>query len=344
MARSVVGLDFGTTSVRAVEVRGASGSRPQVRRFARESLPAGAIDDGEVVEPHTVADALKRLWKRGRFGTRNVAIGVGNQRVLTRPFTVDDAPIERVRESLPALVEEILPFPAEDALIDFYPVERHPRDPTKVNGLVVASAKHAVDEAVRALRLAKLKTESVDLIPFALSRVHLRGRYAQGTVALIDQGPSSTSVVIAVDGIPRFVRIIPSGDSEVTRMMMMRLDLSLEDITTQYLTRLRAEDPPEFSEAMVEAEAPIIRAANRTLVYWMNQNQAEIRLAVVTGRNVHSPAVMEAFREGLRVQSRQGDALGGVALHKSISTTEMQNAVPTVAIGLAMGGGSRWHG
>lgn len=338
MTRSVVGLDFGTTSVRGIEMRRLRGRRVQVRRFARETLPVGAIEDGEVVEPHTVADALKRLWKKGRFTSRDVAIGVGNHRVLTRQFTVDDGPAASVRESLPGLVEDILPFAVEDALIDFYPVERHPLDPGKINGLVVAAAKHAVDGAVRAIRLAKLQTDSVDLIPFALARAHLWGDYAQGTVALIVQGSAATTVIIAYNGIPRFVRIIPFGDKEVGQQMMSVLNLSFEEISAEYIARSRHDDPPEFTEAMVRAEEQIIRSANNTINYWMNQNNAEVRYAVATGRNLRSPAVLEAFQRGSSVKVVPGENFGGIELHRSVSATEMDVASPSVAIGLAMGG------
>jgi type IV pilus assembly protein PilM len=68
MAGKVVGLDIGTTAVRAAEV--------SVRR--------GQVVDGEVRDPAAVAIAIKDLWRRTRISSRRVILGVANQRVVVR--------------------------------------------------------------------------------------------------------------------------------------------------------------------------------------------------------------------------------------------------------------------
>ncbi|GAB3846307.1 pilus assembly protein PilM [Nesterenkonia populi] len=336
----VVGIDFGTSSVRGVEVTTHPKKGPQVRRFARIALPTGAVEDGEVMEPNTVGDALKRLWEKGRFSTNKVALGVGNQRVLVRPFTVDDQPPARVREALPALVEEILPFRAEDALIDFYPIEPHPSDIGRVNGLVVAAAKHAIDEAVRAIRIAKLRTHRVDLIPFALSRVHLWGEYSNGTIALIYQAPSSTTVLIATNRVPRFVRIIPAGDEDVSTHMQQVLGKDLEELSTEFSSRTRNQDPGHFKQAMGEASEQIAKAAHGTVAYWANSTGQSIDTVLLSGRNMHSPAVFERFSSLFDNDTKLAHPTGGFSLHESINAEEMRIAAPSAAIGLATGGDS----
>jgi len=83
VARKVVGLDIGTTAVRAAEV---SVRRGQVvlERIGQAGLPGGAVVDGEVHDPAAVATAIKDLWRRTRISSRRVIIGVANQRVVVR--------------------------------------------------------------------------------------------------------------------------------------------------------------------------------------------------------------------------------------------------------------------
>ena len=83
MARKVVGLDIGTTAVRAAEV---SVRRGQVvlERIGQAGLPGGAVVDGEVHDPAAVATAIRDLWRRTRISSRRVIIGVANQRVVVR--------------------------------------------------------------------------------------------------------------------------------------------------------------------------------------------------------------------------------------------------------------------
>ncbi|WP_146339230.1 type IV pilus biogenesis protein PilM [Nesterenkonia sp. NBAIMH1] len=335
----VVGIDFGTSSVRGVEVTTHPKKGPQVRRFARIALPSGAVEDGEVMEPNTVGDALKRLWEKGSFSTNKVALGVGNQRVLVRPFTVDDQPASRVREALPALVEEILPFRSEDALIDFYPIERHPNDAGRVNGLVVAAAKHAIDEAVRAIRIAKLRTHRVDLIPFALSRVHLWGEYSNGTIALIYQAPSSTTVLIATNRVPRFVRIIPAGDEDVTAHMEQVLGLGHEELTAELATRPRAQDP-SASTRLWGSQRTDRQSSPRHRRLLGQQHRTEDRHSSAVRPKYALARRLRAIRRTLRRHHKDRPPDRGFGLHDTISAEEMRIAAPSAAIGLAMGGES----
>src|SRR6478609_7394869 len=172
MASSIVGVDIGNGMIRAVEVADAAKPKPTILRHAELPLPEGAVSRGEVLEPNTVAGALRSLWSKGGFKTREVVLGMGNQRVLARDLTMPLMSIERVRESLPFHVQDMLPVPVADALLDFYPVSYGQSESGPVvNGLLIAAVKDAVLANVRAAELAGLTPVDVDLIPFALSRV-----------------------------------------------------------------------------------------------------------------------------------------------------------------------------
>jgi type IV pilus assembly protein PilM len=165
-----------------------------------------------------VAAALKQLWSAGGFKSTDVILGMGNQRVLARDLTVPKMSLARIRESLPFEVQEMLPVPVAEAVLDFYPIaETTGENGPMVRGLLIAAVKQAVLANVNATQLAGLTTVDVDLIPFALSRVLLSRPGVVGTVALVDIGASTTSVVIATDGVPQFVRIIATGEKTSPR-------------------------------------------------------------------------------------------------------------------------------
>ena len=65
MARTRVGLDIGSTGVRAAEL--AAGTTPTLLRAAQVPLPQGAVENGEVRQPQVVGEALHELWQRGGF-------------------------------------------------------------------------------------------------------------------------------------------------------------------------------------------------------------------------------------------------------------------------------------
>lgn len=122
MAKSVVGVDIGAETLRAAEVVDQGKGRSVLLRYREVPLPIGAVNRGEVAEPNTVTTALKQLWAKGGFRSKRVVIGMGNQRVLARDITVPKAPLPRIRQQLPFHVQEMLPVPVTEALLDFYPI------------------------------------------------------------------------------------------------------------------------------------------------------------------------------------------------------------------------------
>ena len=60
MARRLIGLDIGTNAVRVAEIE--AGDPPRLTSFGQVALPAGAMRDGEVVDPAAVTAAVQRLW------------------------------------------------------------------------------------------------------------------------------------------------------------------------------------------------------------------------------------------------------------------------------------------
>ncbi|MEO7015155.1 MAG: pilus assembly protein PilM, partial [Leifsonia sp.] len=142
MAKSIVGVDISANRIRAVELSSLSKPKPTLVRYHSVPLPQNAVSRGEVLDGPVVAAALKRLWSTGGFTSKNVELGIGNSRVLARDFTVPRMPLAQIRESLPFHVQDILPFPAEDALLDFYPISEGENETgAVVHGLLVAALK-----------------------------------------------------------------------------------------------------------------------------------------------------------------------------------------------------------
>jgi type IV pilus assembly protein PilM len=346
MAKTVVGLDIGTTTLRAVEVSGADRARPKIKRYREIPVPIGAVSRGEVIEPNTVASALKHLWSLGGFSSKRVILGMGNQRVLSRDLTVPKESIERIRESLPFQVQDMLPIPVADALLDFYPVsetmtERGPA----VSGLLIAAAKDAVLANVSAVELAGLVPIEVDLIPFALDRVLLSRQNVTGTVALIDIGAATTSVIIATNGVPQFVRIIASGGADVTDAIASRLELP--DGEAENLKRVvgLSYEPPTGEDDKAagiirEIVTELLGSIRKTVGYFMNTRPTEpVSHIVLTGGGSMLTGLPDALGVYTRLPIIPGDPFASIALSRSVHTDDLRDrhSSLTVALGLALG-------
>lgn len=346
MGSTVVGIDIGSASVRAVELRDATKARPTLLRYIELPLPEGSASRGEVLEPNTVAATLKRVWKQGGFTSRNVVLGMGNQRVLARDLTVPKMSLRRIRESLPFTVQDLLPVPAGEAILDFYPVaEATTESGPVVNGLLVAAIKDAVLANVKATRLAGLTTVDVDLIPFALSRVLLTRQNVAGTAALIAIGADTTCVLIAKDGVPQFVRIIPTGGGELTRALRAELDIdeaSAERIKLSLglASTVASEEEQRAVEIIYRVTGEMLSSLRNTINYYVNTRQPELVDAIVlTGGGAQLQGLPEALAEMTRLPVSVGDPLAGFALSRKLDAEDLRrrrNGLG-VALGLAVG-------
>lgn len=342
MARRIVGVDIGNSSVRAVELADAAGTNPTVERMHEVFLPEGAARNGDVVEVHTVASALRRLWTEGRFKSRDVALGMGNQRVLARDLTVPKLSIERIREALPFQVQEMLPVPVADAILDFYPISEGTVDSAPVvQGLLVAAIKEAVMANVTAVQLARLNPVEVDLIPFALARVVRRSTDTRGGIAVIDVGSTMTNVIILADGVPQFVRIIPNGGDDINQALVSTLgmtDENAEGAKRQLgLTLGVTEEHRGVAEVIHRGANALLTALRNTLSFYINSRPpGALERIVVTGGVALMPGFSDMLGELTRLPVRVDDGFGGVRLSKSIPPGP--KAPFTVALGLALGG------
>lgn len=240
MSRTLVGLDIGSTGVRAAELDGGR-RRPRLRRSASVDLPPGVVRAGVVVDSEALTAALKALWKQGRFSSRDVTIGIANSGVLVRQLDLDWMPPVDFRKALRYQVQDVLPFSVDEANLDYHLLED--TEVTEDGGetrrvsriLLVAAAREMVDAFVAAARGAGLRTQGVDLLPFALVRARTPvltpgddGAYV--TEAIVDVGADVVSVVVHTGGVPRYVRMIPgTGGDAVTQAIRNRYSWSWED-------------------------------------------------------------------------------------------------------------------
>ncbi|WP_336697329.1 type IV pilus assembly protein PilM [Curtobacterium sp. USHLN213] len=346
MGKSIVGIDIAGSSIRAVEVANADRARPTVLRFAEVPTPPDAVSRGEVLEPNTVASALRSLWSIGRFRSKDVVLGMGNQRVLSRDLTVPAAPLAQIRESLPFQVQDMLPVPVGDAILDFYPTAEAMSDNGPVvHGLLVAAIKDAVLANVKAAQLAGLNPVGVDLIPFALTRVLVGRPGLHGTTALVQLGADTTTVVLVSDGVPQFVRIIPTGGNDVTKTLAAALDIEFgqAEVVKRHLgigTGARTPDDARAVSVIADAVTELIASLRNTISYFVNTRPGDhVERIVLVGGGARLVGLPEALAAHTHLPVQRGSAFAGVDLARSIpaqDVTDHEDAI-AVAYGLAVG-------
>src|SRR5438045_3717910 len=85
--KSVVGLDIGSSAVKAVELKPA-GKGFRITAFGTEPVPADSIVDGAIIDGGAVADAIRRLFDNHGFTTKAVAASLSGNAVIVKKITL----------------------------------------------------------------------------------------------------------------------------------------------------------------------------------------------------------------------------------------------------------------
>lgn len=345
-ASRVIGLDIGTTMVRAAEMEFGKGTgmgrSASLVRYAEASLPAGAVRDGEVAQAEVVSTTLRQLWTKARFATKDVVIGVGNQRVLVREFDLPWLPDDQIKQALPFHVQGVLPMSTDDALLDFLPIsEFEGRSGRTLKGMLVAAQRDTVNSNVLAVVGAGLRPTMVDLNAFALLRSVCRGDLADRTVAVVDVGSNLTHVVVSQAGIPRLARTLPSGGQAVTDAVSSAAGIGrpeAEDAKRALGIGYNGSgDATVAAQAVNESAQKLLEAVRGTIGFYSNSNrQAPVEAVLLTGGGAALPGFGQYLATLVRLPVQVADVLAGVRVRKG-SLPPTAAAPAALPIGLAYG-------
>ena len=345
MAKGHIGLDIGSTAVRAAEVV-LGGDQASLVRAAQVPLPSGAVQSGEVRDVEAVAQAVRELWGRGGFKTRQATMGVGNQRVVVREITVPALPPKEMKQSLPFQVQDLIPIPVDDAVLDYDVLEEIEQEGARMMRLlVVAAQRQMINQMVDCAVRAKVEPVGVDLVPFALIRSvgQDEGLGLEesdlGGEAIVDVGADVTNICVHERGVARFVRILPSGGRDVTVAMATSLGIPEEDAEA-----LKRGQPVEGAPPAMEVEgirrtrvANLVDEIRSSLDFYRAQTPgAEVSRVLVTGGGSKLPGLVELLDERVDAQVGRGHAFAKVAVRLDMDEETMADAEPLLAVSLGL--------
>jgi type IV pilus assembly protein PilM len=333
--RSAIGLDIGTSGVRAAELSFGKG-QVTLEKFGQVALPEGAVRDGEVVDADAVAVAIKQLWAHTKFSSK--------------PWMDAD----ELKKSLAFQVQDFVPMPVEQAVLDFHPLEELTGEGGNriLRGLLVAASREMVHASLEAVQKAGLSAVMVDLTSFAVIRSladadHL-GMGAQ-VEALVDVGARVTNIVVHQGGVPRFVRILLMGGQDVTDAVAERMGVPQQqaEAMKQQLGLGLATDSMDIQAAsrVVEAVgAAFVDEIRGSLDYYLaSSGSAPISRLVLTGGGARLGGLAQRLQVTTRVPVEVGTPMHSLQVGRTgLSPEQIAFVEPLAAVpvGLALGAAS----
>jgi type IV pilus assembly protein PilM len=281
MKHRIVGLDVGRSSIRAAQLRFTKGQQPCIEKLSQIDIPEGVFEGGEVLDHTAFSQLLTKLWNKAAFSTKQVVIAAGSLHVFAREIDVPQMSMQRIRESLPFVLDGVLPVAADQLILDFYPIEEGVEDSgLTYKGLAIAAEKSHVDGLVNCLSAARLRPMVVDFAPFALLRANFEDAQSNKLHVYVDVGGAATYFFVARGQVPLFVRILPNGGRDMDRALASSLG-----ITEQQAEKSRqdvdlssvAKDGLEVRTAVKSGIQELLTGLSSTIDYYEQSHSVSLR-------------------------------------------------------------------
>ncbi len=304
MAQSIMGLDIGARTVKALVIEGSlrrfEATRFEEVGFPPPSEPADQQEDGGVEQGsrddewfHRLGKALDALKARlGGFQPELCVAALPGERVTVRPITL---PFTRAREIEMVLgqeVEDYIPFKGIDDVVYDYTILAREEDSTTLMVAVCdkgflarflgVMAEHGFDpRVVGAAGLSKATLMKV-LFP-----------QQSGPVAVVDMGYERTTISVVSDGRPMLWRCIQRGARQVVERLLDEYDVDRQGAHRYLETGVRIipshsvegsrADVASVSDLVKDALKPLVRAVRQTMYAYTGVYEDEIREVYLCG-------------------------------------------------------------
>ena len=343
-ARSLVGLDIGSSAVKAVELKPA-GKGYKVTAFGTELVPPDSIVDGAIIDGGAVADAIRRLFDGRKIQTRDVAASLSGNAVIVKKITLPVMTDAELAESIYWEAEQYIPFDIQDVNLDYQILDRSASTDGKptMDVLLVAAKKEKIADYTGVIVQAGRSAVVVDVDAFALQNAYEvnYGIEPGQVVVLLNAGASATNINILQGEQSVFTRDISIGGNAYTEALQKELNLPFEQAD-----RLKRGEPVEG--ASFEDARPVLRAVSENVMLEIQKTfdffkataaSDRIDRIVVSGGASRAEGFIEMLTERFQTQVELFDPFRKVAFDaKRFQVEAVADLAPTaaVAVGLAL--------
>src|SRR6202140_4447174 len=210
--KPVVGLDIGSSSIKAVELKNTKAGYELVS-FGLEPLAQDTVVDGAIMDAPLVAGAIGTIFDRQQIRTRSVATAVSGHSVIVKRVTLPLMSEEELYDRIQSEASQHIPFDISDVNLDHQILES---GDSQMDVLLVAVKKDKILNYTNVLAQAGKTPVVVDIDAFGLQNC-FEGNYdpdAGQTVALLNVGASVMNINIVRGGVPLFTRDVSVGGNQ----------------------------------------------------------------------------------------------------------------------------------
>ncbi len=212
--KNLVGLDIGSSAVKAVELR-KKGNTYELVNMGIEPLGQDTVVDGAIMDALSVSSAIEKIFTDNRIKTRNVATSVSGHSVIVKRVTVAAESEEELYNTIPYEAQQHIPFDMTDVNLS-YQALGHSTTGQGTDVMLVAVKREKILNHTNVLSQAGKIPTVVDYDGFSVFNA-FEAAYSVPTeklAALLNIGASIMNIVIGRGGASRCLRAtFPWGET-----------------------------------------------------------------------------------------------------------------------------------
>lgn len=354
-----LGIDIGTSSIKAVELSNAGG-RPKLETFSYVERSFDIIKSDNAQTQASLVTLLRQMLKEAHVTTNRVVAALPSFAVFT---SIISLPAMSEKDLLAAIrweAKKFVPMPLEEMILDWRVLRDQPATvpaavpagtpdgqqpqpaPQKQKGkdlkiLLTAAPKGLVKRYVDVCKAADLQLVSLETEAFALER-SLIGNDPE-PILLIDIGSSATDLSIISHGIPVLNRSIDVGGDALTKAIMnsLSIDQSRAEQFKRDFGMTHAPGNDQIPRTLEFVIGSIINETRYCLNLYQNQESRSVEKIVLAGGSSFLASLPDYLAKVLNMKVFIGDPWARVLYPLELKPM-LQEIAPrfAVAIGLAM--------
>ncbi len=340
-SKGLIGVDISSTSVKVLELS-VKNNRYWVESYALVPLPEGSVVEKNILNPEAVGDALERAVNLANVQSTEVALAVPTSMVITKIIEMDADMNDDEREiQIRDDAEQYIPFPLDEASLDFEVLPDRLANPNRVNVLLVATRIENVEARAEALELGGLMPKIADVESFAIENAFkvFSDTLPMGvnTVGILDIGHTMTTLSVMQNNKVIYTREQVFGGKQLTQEIQNRYGLSFEEAGRAKKSRTLPDDYDiEVLEPFLEA---VVQQAARSLQFFFSSSQFnEIDHILLAGGNANIPGLAKLLQQKLGYRVTIANPFLQMGFSPQIDIKKIENDASSlmVACGLAL--------
>jgi len=340
MAKNCVGLDIGSSSVKAVQIK-SSKKGVTLQAFGMEPLMPQTIVDGTIMDQGAVVEAIRTLWSRLKLKHKDVAIAIAGHSVIIKKISVSPMSAGELEEQIPYEAEHHIPFAKDDVEID-YEVVNSQNASGQMELLLVAAKKEVVHDYASVVREASLNPVVVDVAAFSAQN-GFEANYAlepDETVVLINIGAAISNINIVRNGMSLFTRDVTIGGNAFTEEIQKQLSVAQDEAEAYKVGGSYDEHGvvPQEVERIVEGVAEVMAGEfQRSLDFFLaTAADTTVSKLCVSGGTAKIAALHRAIERRSRLPVEVVDAWRNIDIDSSLDASYLGAHSPEALVGLGL--------